>query len=70
MIEGSASVPVAGEMELLYGEAWNLLYRRSFTLSHELDLGKIEASLSNGVLRFYIPKAEEARPRRISVNVG
>lgn len=70
VIEGTASVPVTGNIELLYGEIQNLQYCRSFTLSHELDPGKMEAKLNNGVLRLRIPKAEEARPRRITVNVG
>lgn len=70
VIEGTASVPVTGNIELLYGEIQNPQYRRSFTLSRELDPGKMEAKLNNGVLRLRIPKAEEARPRRITVNVG
>ena len=69
VIEGTASAPVIGNMELLYGEVQTPHYRRSFTLSRELDPGKIEAKLSNGVLRLTIPKAEEAKPRRIKVNV-
>lgn len=69
VIEGSASVPATVNMELVYGEVQNPQYRRSFTLSRELDPGKIEAKLNNGVLRLRIPKAEEARPRRINVNV-
>ena len=40
------------------------------SLSRELDPSKIEASLRDGVLRLHIPKAEEARPRRIEVKVG
>lgn len=70
VIEGTASVPMTGEMELLYGEMQNSQYRRSFTLSRELDPAHIEANLANGVLRLRIPKAEEARPRRIEVRVG
>lgn len=70
VIEGTATAPVTANMELLYGEVQNPQYRRSFTLSRELDPGKIEAKLSNGVLRLRIPKAEEAKPRRINVNVG
>lgn len=70
VIEGTASVPADGEVELLYGEVSNPQYRRSFTLSRELDPTKIEAKLNNGVLRLTIPKAEEAKPRRIQVNVG
>jgi HSP20 family protein len=70
LIEGTASAPVTGDMELLYGEIQNPQYRRSFTLSRELDPEKIEAKLSNGVLTLHIPKAAEAKPRRIDVNVG
>ena len=70
VIEGTALVPVTGSVELLYGEIQNPQYRRSFTLSRELDPGKIEAKLNNGVLRLRIPKAEEAKPRRITVQVG
>jgi HSP20 family molecular chaperone IbpA len=70
VIEGTASVPVTANMELVYGEVQTPQYRRSFTLSRELDPGKIEAKLNHGVLRLRIPKAEEARPRRIEVSVG
>jgi HSP20 family protein len=70
VIEGASAVPASADMELLYGEVQSPQYRRSFTLSRELDPGKIEAKLANGVLRLRIPKAEEARPRRIEVNVG
>ena len=70
VIEGTASVPLTGDVELLYGEVQNSQYRRSFTLSRELDPAHIEAKLANGVLRLRIPKAEEARPRRIEVSVG
>ncbi len=69
VIEGTASAPAADDMELIYGEALNRQYRRSFTLSRELDPGKIEARLNNGVLRLRIAKAEEAKPRRINVSV-
>lgn len=70
VIEGAAESPVAGDMAMIYGEILNPLYRRSFTLSRELDPSRIDARLDNGVLRLRIPKAEEARPRRIEVTVG
>jgi HSP20 family protein len=70
VIEGSAAVDVPEKLELLYGEVRNPFYRRSFTLSRELDASKIEANLRDGVLRLHIPKAEEARPRRIDVRVA
>jgi HSP20 family protein len=45
-------------------------YRRVFTLSKELDAGKVSAELVQGVLKLRIPKAEQAQPRRIDVKVG
>ena len=57
-------------MELLYAEMPASSYRRSFTLSRELDASKIEANLKDGVLKLRIPKAEEARPRRIEIKAG
>jgi HSP20 family molecular chaperone IbpA len=68
-IEGAAEVQVPEQIELLHSEMRTPFFRRSFTLSRELDSAKIEASLRDGVLRMHIPKAEEARPRRIEVNV-
>jgi HSP20 family protein len=70
LIEGSAEVKVPEQLELLHSEIRNPYFRRSFTLSRELDPSKIEASLRDGVLRLHIPKAEEARPRRVEIKVG
>jgi HSP20 family protein len=42
-------------------------YRRSFILSDEVDRDRITASLENGVLRLFLPKAERARTRRIEI---
>jgi HSP20 family protein len=69
-IEGAAEVQVPEKLELLHSEIRNPYFRRTFTLSRELDPTKIEASVKDGVLRLHIPKAEEARPRRIEVKVG
>jgi HSP20 family protein len=71
MIEGAAKAQDSSPgMEIVYGEVLNPIYRRSFTLSRDLDPGKIEASLNQGVLKLVIPKSEEAKPRRIEVKVG
>jgi len=71
VIEATASAAsTPPEMELVYGELQCPAYRRQFTLSRELDASRIEAQLRDGVLRLTIPKAEEARPRRIQVQAG
>jgi HSP20 family protein len=70
VLEATASTAGPADMQLVYGEAQWPTYRRRFTLSRELDASRIEAQLRDGVLRLTIPKAEEARPRRIAVQVG
>ena len=70
VIEGAAEVKVPDDLELVHGEIRNPYFRRTFTLSRELDPTRIEANLKDGVLRLHIPKSEEARPRRIEVKVA
>jgi HSP20 family protein len=69
-IEGTVTAATPESMEAAYAEVRVPRYRRSFSLSRELDGGRIEAQLKDGVLRLRIPKQEHAQPRRISVNVG
>ena len=66
-IEGSAEIDVPQNLEPIYGEIPSRHFRRSFTLSRELDSSRIDAKLANGVLRMHIPKSEAARPRRIEI---
>ena len=66
-IEGSAEIDVPQNLEPIHGEIRSRHFRRSFTLSRELDPSRIDAKLANGVLRMHIPKSEAARPRRIEI---
>ena len=42
-------------------------YRRSFSLSQKIEQTKISAEMADGVLTLVLPKAEEAKPRRIAI---
>jgi HSP20 family protein len=42
-------------------------YRRGFSLSNKIDQSKIRAEMADGALKLVLPKAEDAKPRRISV---
>ena len=45
-------------------------YQRSFRLSDEIDRANIQATVKDGVLRVYLPKAAAAMARKISVKAG
>ena len=69
-LEAPIGLELPEGMEPVYAEVRAAHYRRSFTLSGELDRDRIQASLKDGVLRLVLPKREEARPRRIEVRTG
>ena len=68
-IEGEVSFAMPEGMEASYAEVNVPRFRRVFTLSKELDAGKVGAEFSNGVLKLSIPKAEHAQPRKVEVKV-
>ena len=68
-IDGDVQIAMPEGMEALYAEVHSTHYRRSFTLSGELESDKAEANLKDGVLTLRIPKRAELRPRRIDVRV-
>jgi HSP20 family protein len=67
LVEGDARIDMPEGMEALYADVRSTRYRRSFTLSGELETGQVDASLKDGVLSVRIPKRAEVRPRRIEV---
>ena len=70
LIEGGVQALTPEGLEAVYAEVRVPRYRRSFTLSRELDTTRIEANLKDGVLTLRIPKQAHAQPRRIAVNAG
>jgi len=70
IIEGQVQLELSGKAEALYADIRSSLYRRTFSLSGELETGKIAASLKDGVLTVRIPKRAELRPRKIEVRAA
>ncbi len=56
-------------LETLAGEYLTGVYERSFVLSRDLDASAVKARMKDGVLEVELPKAKEAQPRRIAVEV-
>jgi HSP20 family molecular chaperone IbpA len=67
LIEGTAELAIPENAQTLHADVRGASYRRRFLVSSELETGKIEASLKDGVLTVRIPKRAELRPRRIEV---
>jgi len=70
IIEGQVQLELSDQAEALYADIRSSFYRRAFSLSGELETGKIEASLKDGVLTVRIPKRAELRPRKIEVRAS
>ena len=68
-IQGQAEIDIPEGMEPLHADVRSTLYRRSFSISSELDGEKVDASLKDGVLTLRIPKREQYKPRKIEVRV-
>jgi HSP20 family protein len=71
------TVTIQGEIKPSAEEQVNYLLRerslgrfaRTLRLPETVDSTRVEASLKDGILTLSVPKAEEARPKTIKVNV-
>jgi HSP20 family protein len=60
--------PEPQNLDLLYRESSNADYRRMFVLDPTIDTSRIEAKVDTGVLHLHLPKAEQVKPRKITVS--
>ena len=56
-----------GDWQMLASERPRGAFSRQLVLGDNLDLERIDATYSDGVLRLVVPVAEKAKPRRIEV---
>lgn len=69
-IDARIDIPMPSGTDLHVAGLRPTRYQRSFTISNELDVEKIEAVLKNGVLAMRIPKREQYQPRKISIRAA
>jgi HSP20 family protein len=69
-LKGRVSSPANADESDVLREYEAGTFFRQFTLSETIDQAKIDAHLSEGVLRLELPKVERAKPRQITVRTG
>ena len=69
-IQGERHITDASDQNFHRVERRYGTFRRSITLPAHVIADEVEATIEDGVLRILVPKAEEAKPKRIEVNPG
>ncbi|MEN8188225.1 MAG: Hsp20/alpha crystallin family protein [Thermodesulfobacteriota bacterium] len=58
---------LTGNGALISSEFTSAEFTRTFSISKEIDVEKINATLELGVLKLHLPKSASARPRKIEI---
>ena len=64
---GRRVISVDEGAEWLHQERLPFNYRRAFVLSDRIDSSNIGANYTDGVLKLILPKAAQAKPRKITI---
>ena len=67
-IEGRLNFAKYEGMQPVYTEYNVGHFARSFAISNKIDQTKISAQMNDGVVTIMLPKAEQAKPRKIQVS--
>ena len=67
-ISGSRKTDVPEGYVVHRAERATNTYTRSFTLPADVDTGKVQAQMANGLLTLTLPKLESAKPKQITIN--
>jgi HSP20 family molecular chaperone IbpA len=66
-VSGKTEGTAPAGYELRYREFTPVEYRRTFSLTSDLDANRIQATMKHGVLTITLPKSEQAKPRKIAI---
>jgi HSP20 family protein len=69
-LTGSVTTAGGAKENVIFREHQAGTFQRQFTLSEAIDQSRIDARLTDGVLRLELPKIEKAKPRQIAVRTS
>ena len=61
--------PRSDKSKVYRNEMWSGTFQRTISIPSLVDAESVEAELKNGVLRVYLPKREEIKPKQIELKV-
>lgn len=68
VLSGKKDAPATEKSDCYHcSERYYGAFERKFTLSSAIDSAKIKAEFKDGVLKMFLPKAEEAKPKQIEI---
>src|SRR4051794_8223335 len=69
-VHAERSRPDDDDVEMLIGERPQGTFSRQLFLGETLDADRLSADYTDGVLRLHVPVREQAKPRRVDINIG